>query len=473
MRSSFSGGGLNEVQRVAGSFRDPSGFMFTAGGNLYRQVNQVYAHHYRRFMDSGLYEELIGRGWLVATEEVADPVADPSIAYRILHPDLVPFISYPYEWSFSQLKDAARLTVDVQRLAIECGMTLIDASAYNVQFLEGRPIMIDTLSFQEYTEGKPWLGYRQFCQHFLAPIALMAKTDVRLSQLLRIHIDGIPLDLASRLLPRSTWGRFALMTHIHLHAKTQNAWAATDRPAHKAKSRFEHVSLAGLTGLLDGLKKAVNKLEWKPGRSEWVDYYRATNYVDDAFDHKQKLVRQYLTSLVPKDVWDLGANTGAFSRIAADMGAKTVAFDIDPGAVETNYQQAKQNGEQNILPLLLDLTNPSPALGWNGNERESLIARGPVDCALVLAMIHHLAIANNLPFDRIAEFLANICRHLLIEFVPKDDSQVRRLLRSREDIFDEYDKEHFEQAFSRLFTIKGSEAIQGSERRLYRMEKRE
>ncbi|MCS3903565.1 ribosomal protein L11 methylase PrmA [Methylohalomonas lacus] len=435
-------------------------------------MNNSYRDNYDYLMGSGLYQDLVSRGWLVSHEEVAGVTADSSKAYRILRPEQIEFISYPYEWSFSQLKDAALLTLDMQLRALSYDMTLTDASAYNVQFHEGRPVMIDTLSFHKYTEGSAWAGYRQFCQHFLAPLALMAGVDVRLNQLLRVHIDGIPLDLVSRLLPRRTWFKPGLAIHVHIHAKTQNAQAATDHTK-RGSSRFQHVSQDGLISILQGLRKTVAKLDWQPAGTEWADYYQATNYTDEAFEFKRMLVGEYLQQVRPQDVWDLGANTGEFSQVAASLGIPTLAFDIDPAAVETNYRRVRERGESNLLPLLLDLSNPSPGLGWNERERASFTQRGPADCVLALALIHHLSISNNVPFDRVAEFFADVCGHLVIEFVPKRDSQVQRLLRTREDIFGEYDQEHFEEAFRQYFDIRRAEPIRGSERVLYLMEKRQ
>lgn len=439
---------------------------------MYRQVNECYRDHYRRLMDSGLYERLVDRKLLIHHEEVAEPVADPATACRILRPQAVEMISYPYEWCFSQLKDAALMTLDIQRTALEFDMTLKDASAYNIQFREGRPVLIDTLSFETYAEGRPWAAYRQFCQHFLAPLALMACTDIRLGQLLRIHLDGVPLDLASRLLPVATRLRPGLLMHLHLHARSQKVFSRSDRTSSGMVLRLGRVSRTGLRGLVDGLRKSVGKLDWKPAGTEWVDYYRDTNYSDAAFAQKQVLLGAWLRLVHPDRVWDLGANTGVFSRIAAAQDIPTVAFDLDPAAVERNYRQVRSQDERRLLPLLLDLTNPSPGQGWAGAERDSLIDRGPVDCVLALALIHHLAIANNLPLNRLADFFAGICRHLIIEFVPKQDSQVQRLLRSREDIFTSYDHAHFEQAFGRHFSIRRQEEIAGSERSLYLMEKR-
>jgi hypothetical protein len=310
------------------------------------------------------------------------------------------------------------------------------------------------------------VAYRQFCQHFLAPLALMARTDVRLNQLLRTYIDGVPIDLASKLLPRRTRWRPGLAMHIHWHAKSQRAHASTENQRPK---RTIKVSRLGMIGLLQGLRKLVTRLNWEPAGTEWAEYYQATNYSDDAFEHKQELVSAYLAAAQPRRVWDLGANTGVFSRIAAQGGAETVAFDIDPAAVEINYRQLKGGAEQKLLPLLLDLTNPSPGLGWSGTERDSLLARAPVDCAMALALIHHLTISNNVPLGKVAAFFSRLCDHLIIEFVPKADSQVQRLLSSRQDVFDEYDQQHFEAAFAAHFGIIRSERVRGTERTLYLM----
>jgi ribosomal protein L11 methylase PrmA len=232
------------------------------------------------------------------------------------------------------------------------------------------------------------------------------------------------------------------------------------------------MSRMAFLGLIDNLESTTRKLEWKPEGTEWGDYYTATNYSDASLEHKTQLVAEYLEKASPKTVWDLGANTGRFSRTAAERGIPTIAFDIDPAAVELNYLDCRKRDERNLLPLLLDLTNPSPAIGWENRERQSLIERGPCDTALALALIHHLAIGNNLPFDRIVDFLAGICRTLVIEFVPKTDSQVKRLLATREDIFPNYTREAFEQAFSARFTTLASSPVKGSERTLYLMQKR-
>ena len=452
--------------RVAGSFRDPSGFLFRRDGVLYRQINSSYREGYDRLMSSGLYEALVDSRLLVPHREVEVQPAEPDVCYRVIEPEPISFISYPYEWSFSQLRDAALTTLQIEKKSLDFGMSLKDSSAYNIQFRKGRPILIDTLSFEEYREGQPWVAYRQFCQHFLAPLALMSYVDVRLGQLLRVHIDGVPLDLASRLLPLRTRFRFSLQSHIHLHARSQRHFSAKSVNVRRYKmSRF------ALVGLIGNLESSVRKLGWRPAGTEWADYYEDTNYSPAALEHKRRAVSDYLDTVKPRTVWDLGANVGVFSRIAGEKGIETLSFDVDPGAVEKSYLDCVARGETNVLPLLLDLTNPSPGIGWQNEERMPLLERGGADVVLALALVHHLAISNNVPLGKIAGLFSRMGESLIIEFVPKSDSQVQRLLASREDVFPSYTEADFEQEFGRYFSIEGSLRIADSERTLYLMRK--
>ena len=458
-------------EKVSGSFRDPSGFMFRHEGILYRQVNLHYRQEYDLLMASGLYEQLTkSRALIPHTEESTDLAPVPEIAYKVIRPQTVGFISYPYEWSFDQLKDAAILTLAIARRALEYGMALKDASAYNVQFHEGRPIFIDTLSFEKYEEGLPWVAYRQFCQHFLAPLALMASKDVRLLQLLRVNIDGIPLDLASSLLPTSTRLNLGLSSHIHLHASSQKKYADKEVSQAEVKGKF---SRGAMETLIESLLSTVRALKVKEINTEWADYYQANNYTEASFEAKRAVVKDFISRVAPQTVWDLGGNTGEFSRAASELGIPTVSMDIDPGAVQQNYQLVKKNKEKNMLPLVMDLTNPSPALGWRNQERQSLRERGEASLIMALALIHHLAIANNVPLRDVADFFADLGPYLVIEFVPKEDSQVARLLASRLDIFPDYTLEGFKQAFQARYTILEEHPVEGSKRTLLLMRRKD
>lgn len=449
------------------SFRDPSGFVYRDEEQIYRQVNQAYREQYDCFIESGLYSSLVEAGRLVKHDEInGQELAQTESVYKVIQPEVVPFISYPYEWSFSQLKEAAVLTLAVQQQALAHGMWLKDASAYNVQFVHGQPVFIDTLSFEKYIEGTPWVAYRQFCQHFLCPLALMSYVDIRFGQLLKVYIDGIPIDLASRSLPAKTWIKWSLLAHVHLHASAQQKHADDSATVNKGS-----LSKQRLSALVESLKSSISKLHWKATGTEWRDYYDHTNYSQRSAEHKATIIEEYLERENPQTLWDLGANTGSYSRIASRKGIAVISFDVDPGAVDANYVECRRSEDSNLLPLLLDLTNPSPAIGWNNSERMTLIERGPADMVFALALIHHLAISNNVPFSMIADFFSRICRTLVIEFVPKTDSQVQRLLATRTDIFDQYNRESFESVFSEYFRIEHSVAIRDSDRVMYLMRK--
>ena len=456
------------AERVGGSFRDPSGFVFSRGGKIFRQVNLSYRKEFDKLTSSGLYQELVDVGALIPHTLTEEKPVDAEKAYLVIAPERVPFVSYPYEWSFSQLKDAGLLTLRIALAALQKNMVLKDASAYNIQFVGGKPVLIDTLSFALYKEGAPWEAYRQFCQHFVAPLALAALVDIRLTQLMRVYIDGIPLDLASRLLPGKTrLGLSGLALHIHLHAKTQQRFSGTATPVGAVQ-----LSKTALIGLLKGLEKTLQELKWEPKGTEWGEYYSATNYSNQALKSKGEIVGSFIEIAKPARVIDLGANDGLFSREASRRGIETVASDIDPAAVEKNYRVVKQTKEERILPIVLDLTNPSGGIGWANEERTSLVERGPFDLVMGLALIHHLVIANNVPLLSVAGFFGSMGKWAIVEFVPKTDSQVQRMLASRKDIFTSYTVEGFEKAFATVFSLEKKEPVPESDRILYLFKKK-
>ncbi len=402
---------------------------------------------------------------LIPHEETSAPAPVPELAFKVIQPEPIAFISYPYEWSFNQLKDAALTTLRIQKIALKHGMSLKDSSAYNIQFHNGRPVLIDTLSFEGYQAGKPWAAYRQFCQHFLSPLSLMVYRDIRLIGLLKSNIDGLPLDLTSRLLPLRTRLTPSLLLHIHLHASSQQRYAGKKPDARRS------VSKSAFLGLIESLQTAVKRLKSAGRDAGWAGYYQDEHsYTSSGLEHKQRIIGEFLELIKPKIVWDLGANTGLFSRIACAAGANTIAFDFDPEAVDLNYQDVKAAKETRLLPLVQDLTNPSPAIGWQGKERCSLFERANADTVLALALIHHIAIANNVPLDQVAAFFQRLAHWLIVEFIPKEDPQVQRLMAAREDIFPDYTIDGFESAFGRYFSIHRVETIEESSRRVYLME---
>ena len=347
-------------------------------------------------------------------------------------------------------------------------MTLKDASAYNIQFLEGKPVFIDTLSFEEYEQNTPWKAYGQFCRHFLAPLALMSYTDINLNKLLISNIDGVPLDLAQKLLPAKAKLNFGVLTHIVLHSLSQKTFE--DKKQSCAKNA--KMSLFELESLINSLENTVRGLHFPAIYTQWGNYYENTNYSSESFNEKKEIISHFIDKVEPSSLCDLGSNRGDFARIASERNIKTLAFDIDPVAVEDNYRHVKKYKETNILPLLQDFNNSSPAIGFMNDERSDFCSRFKCDMVMALALIHHLAISNNLPFDNIAKFFSILGKYLIVEFVPKADSKVQILLSSREDIFDKYDTENFESIFGTYFEILEKINIKNSERTLYLMRKK-
>jgi hypothetical protein len=448
--------------RVPGAFRDPAGQVFVADRTLYRSINPSGRAGYERLMQSGLYSALVADRLLIPHDDLGAQPTRPE-AWTIIRPEVVPMVSYPYEWCFSQLRDAAATLLRIQSRALEFGLSLKDASAYNVQFVGGHPVLIDTLSFEPARPG-PWVAYRQFCQHFYAPLLLASAADPDLGRLSQLFIDGVPLSLASRLLPRRTYLKAGPLMHIHLHAAASGRLASKSRPDGSLKKRRDG---RATPLVIESLERAIAAL--KPtARSDWASYYTdQPSYETAAFARKVQTVTEWIDRLRPRLVWDLGANTGQFSKIAAQYSSNVIAFDRDPVCVDLLYREVKRERIETILPLFTDFTSPGPAIGWANEERMTLEQRGPADLLLALALVHHLAIGNNVPLEDFANYLARLGRHAIVEFVPKSDPMVQQMLADRDDIFDAYDAKSFERACLSAFRIVERVTLPPSERTLY------
>ncbi len=447
---------------------------------LLRQVQPVWLDEWTAFRDSALARRLVAAGQLLPWQDAPHAEAFDDTAAAVIRPEALPFVSYPYEWTFGQLRDAALLTLDVQAAALAGGWTLKDASAYNVQFRGVRPVLIDHLSFQRLPPESPWVAYQQFCEHFLAPLALMSRRDVRMGRMLRDHIDGIPLDLASRLMPGRTRYRLGLGAHLHLHARSQRRHASDAR-----KPTEVRISLTRLSALVESLRGTVAGLRWEPSGTEWVDYADQdhASYEGGRPDAKEAMVRDALAlagagddapsgSVSGRMCWDLGANTGRFSRIAAELGYRVLSFDIDPAAAERHYRALGKAGRTDTTPLVMDLADPSPGLGWAGAERAGLLERANADVILALALVHHLAIGRNVPLPMVMDLFADLAPQAIVEWVPRGDPMVEVLLASREDVFTDYTSEGFEAAIGARFEVRSRTPIAGSPRILYHLVRR-
>lgn len=457
---------MTSYTRHPSSFKDPSGFVFESGGKLYRQVNQYYAAQYRQLMESGLYKQLVDRKQLIPHEEIAQNFTDSAEWYTTLLPEPIPLISYPYEWCFEQLQDAALLTLSVLKTALQHGMILKDATPYNIQFYKGRPVFIDTLSFDTYDPKQPWIAYRQFCQCFLFPLYLehYLKTDIQ--KILSTYIDGIPVDFVAKLLPLKS----RLSLGVWLHVYLQHTAAASPRANnnnHKQTAAFSKKKLLDVISHLTSI--ITNFPAGRPYKTTWSNYYEDTILSKEYLQEKEKIVQEFCRQTQARSVLDLGANDGYFSRLFASHQMQVIATDADNRCISRLYQEVKKNNTGNILPLMLDIANPSPAIGFHNQERAAFHSRIKTGLVAALALVHHLVIGKNISLPVLADYFNSIAPELIIEFVPKEDEKVRQMLTTRPDTFIDYDQTHFEQYFTLYFNIVEKVPVPGTHRTLYKM----
>ena len=452
---------MTNYTRHPASYRDPAGFVWIMNGQVYRQVNQSYASDYDLFASSGLYQELVNKKQLIAHSEINENLTGTKEWYKTLLPQTINFISYPYEWSFAQLKDAALLTLAITKSSIERGMILKDATPYNIQFIEGKPVLIDTLSFTKYDPTKPWIAYRQFCETFLYPLFLEKYNKLIVHQTFSAWPDGIPANETATIFPSRA--RFNPAAWLHIYLQTM---VGKNKNQNKTDSGFDK---GKMLNLLQHLESTIKGLKAPASRKTvWSNYYDETILGKDYLKAKEQLFSEYSADWTGKKVLDLGANDGYFSRILAENAAMVVSADSDDRCIQSLYQARNKK----ILPLILDISNPSPAAGFFNKERKAFHDRINVDAVAALALIHHLAIGRNIPLDMLADYFNKIAPDLIIEFVPKDDPKVQELLKNREDIFNNYTAEFFEKEFSLYFEITKTATIPGTSRRLYRMKRK-
>lgn len=445
-----------------GSFRDPRGRIFYRDGEVLRHIAASAASDFDLYMESGLGPALVERGWAVSSEEVSDaPAADGD---RIVRHSRIPFISYPYEWSFSLLKAAALHHIDTHLLALDHGMTLSDGSAYNIQFDGVQPVFIDILSFIRYTDGDHWKGHQQFCDHFLHPLLLASGTGVPFQSRLRGDTEGIGASELLRLLP--LWRKYSPRTLFNILLPERLSSAGGKKNARPAS--YRPLPKSGLVFLLRHLRKWIEGLGVDFGKTTWSDYYSASNNYDDReTEQKRAVVAEFCRTCRPRMLWDIGCNTGTYSEIALSSGAgHVIGFDFDTAALEAAHHRAKEKSLA-FTPLFQDSANPSPAQGWSGAERRSLGERRNADAILALALEHHLAIGRNVPLAMVVDWLIGLAPTGLIEFIPKGDSNLDLLLRNREDIFADYTEANFHALISERARVVRKDVVSGSGRTLF------
>jgi ribosomal protein L11 methylase PrmA len=456
--------------RSHASFRDPSGHVYVSGGRVLRTVSRSAAPAYEFVRDRGLLRRWIERGWVVDTREAPlsalGALAADAPAYVLEHAR-VPFVSYPYEWSFAALKCAALLHLDLQRDALDRGVELSDASAYNVQFTGTHPVFIDVLSFRPYAPGRYWTAHRQFCHQFLNPLLLRAFAGVPHNAWFRGGLEGIPTTELNQLLPTLRKLSWNVFSHVTLPARIEAKLARQALSGGTGAPR-RPLPEAAYLGLLEQLRRWIAKLEPRgQAQTTWSEYETGHTYLPDEHGRKRAFVEAFARDKRPAVLWDFGCNTGEYSELALREGAGVaIGFEADHGALERAFHRGATK-KLAFVPLYLDAANPSPDQGWNQQERAGLAARGPADAVLALAFTHHLAIGRNIPLDMLLDWLTACAPAGVIEFVPKTDPTVQRMLENREDIFREYTEEAFTNLLSARARIVRSEVTAATGRRLF------
>jgi ribosomal protein L11 methylase PrmA len=441
---------------IPGSYRDPCGQVFCFDGKIYRAVFTPALENVSFSKESGFLEEAQKRGLVVPTKEITNPellACFPDAAILLEH-ETVPFISFPYEWTFSQLIKAALFHLDLHLLALKFGVTMRDSSAYNIQFCGASPVFIDYLSFERYEDGQLWAGHHQFCEQFLNPLLLFAKTGLEYQKWYRGALSGISTRDTARILPWKAGLSPQIFVHVFLKNRMEKSAATHFIPPQSGKvatynktSGRKQLPKQALVNMLSGLRSLIAGLKGHSQKTLWQDYAQVNSYDPESTLAKHKFVQDFCSRKTPNKILDVGCNTGEFSEIALSCGAKqAVGLDMDHGAL-SRALACVEDKSLALLPLLQDLQNLSPAQGWNGEERQSLskrISKWKPDAVLALAIVHHLALSGNVPLAQILDWITGLAPTGVIEFVPKGDSTVQIMLRHREDIFPSYTQTVFE-----------------------------
>ncbi len=454
---------IKKIYKEPSSFRDPESVLEFDAQYYYRKMSVNYLPHYIFFNKSGLKDRLIKDGYILPFEEIF--VEQPTIGFanQVLQTKKIPFVSYPYEWSFSQLKIAALQTLKINQIALDYGMILKDSSVYNIQFIGPKAFFIDISSFEVYESNSLWVGYQQFCRHFLAPLLLASYNDVQLIKLLLFNLDGLELSLTRKLLPIKSFFSSGVFLHIILNTIGVN----------KLSEKKKQLKLHGLRSILVHLSDTIENLKLKNKNSKWADYYNKTNYSDSGLLQKANIIETFIKQLDIKTALDVGANDGRFSKMLSDHSVYTVSTDNDELVVDKNFNNALRDGNNYLLSLHLNFANPTPSIGWDNIERKSFYERSNFDLVIALAVVHHFFITYDLSFEMIAEKFSKIGKYLIIEFPIPQDEKVQIIARNKPIRFLNYNIDFFKSGFEKYFLELDNKFVESNSRIVFLYVKKE
>jgi len=469
-----------KLEANTGSFRDPANRVYETKSKhgdgktrILRGLTKDTLAIYQQLSEEDFYHKLLRAGYIVQTNLLAEDDEDAKEVIAdgwagVLEHDPIPFVTYPYEWTFSMLKDAALLQLNLIEKSLESGWTLKDATPYNIQWIGPRPVFIDIPSFEPWVEGEPWVGHRQFCSMFLTPLMLRAHLEIDHLPFLRSYLDGIPPMEAVKFFTGLRRFKKGVLSHIVLPAKVESSIANRERddaPAKQRKSR-KH-SKAMVVGLVQSIKLLVKKLSIEISHTDWSQYDKTHSYQEVDFDLKKAFVLKYASSSQREYVWDIGCNTGTFSRIFSEYCSHVISVDGDHNAVEQLYLAEKDNPDSNIQPLVMNLGNISPGQGWGGRERLAFDQRKKPDFVLCLALIHHIRLSANIPNCLFLKWLRSLESEVILEFVNRDDEMVIKLLTNKKEQYEDYNLNQFIADAEQYFTIVDRAPLKGGKREIF------
>jgi ribosomal protein L11 methylase PrmA len=462
----------NDVLKEYSSFRDNFGSVYHSNGTILRTINKVAEKNFEILKKKNVFKNSINQGFLVNFKELEKNQYPEKLKnYNIiLEAEKINFISYPYEWTFSQLKDAALHHLNFQIYLLNLNCVLRDASAFNIQFFKGKPIFIDILSLKNYEDGEYWGAYKQFCENFLNPLLIGHLKNIEHNNLFRGSIEGLDTVLLNKILNFKDKISLNVFTHVVLQSRFLQQDIKNPKATREKKNKLKKFKKTSYIFILNQLKSWILKLELKKNLSIWGKYEKYNTYTEKSLTEKEKIVSQFVKKIKPNQLIDLGCNNGQFSKIAIDSGAKeVVSVDFDINAISNTYEMSKKNN-LNLLPLFIDLSNPSPNQGWRQLERQGFKERFKCDVVIALAIEHHLIIGKNVPINEFIDWIVHFGKFGLLEFIPKEDETIKDMLSTKEDIYLDYSEANFEKELSRKTKIINKFSLNDSQRILYEYE---
>ena len=464
------------LNKDTGSFRDPANSVYqliddTGEIRIIRGLREDALKNYKELITQEFYLDLSSEGSLVETREISNkdfdkPSGDNWSGY--IEHEQIPFISYPYEWPFSMLKDAALLHLDLMEKSLESGWTLKDATPYNIQWKNLKPIFIDIPSFEPWIKGEPWVGYRQFCSMFLAPLLLKSHLNIDYVDILRSSLDGISPTESIKLFQGLNKFKKGVISHIYFPSKVENSILNRERDdAYAKKRKAPSHSKAMIIGLVQSLRRLINRLNYKIGHSDWSQYDTTHTYDDSDFNSKKKFIEKYASSRFREQIWDIGCNTGTFSDICSQHCDQVISIDSDFVAIEKLFLSQKEKTSSNVLPIVMNLANTSPSQGFASKERKSFEERGNPELIICLALIHHMRISSNIPNIEFLKYLRSFDAEIILEFVDRHDEMVKKLLVNKKEDYPDYNKQDFLKEVQKYFEIKDRQSLKNDDREIF------